>query len=62
MEHLHTIYFEISVFVMCGDLSSPPKFNLSLKEIEGLLSFHMIKDVITCPVSPREEISLGLLG
>ena len=35
MEHLHIIYFEISAFVMCGDLSSPPKFNLSLKEIEG---------------------------
>ena len=35
MEHLHIIYFKISAFVMCGDLSSPPKFKLSLKEIEG---------------------------
>ena len=62
MEHLQIIYFEISVFVMCGDLSSPPKFNLSLKEIEGLLSLHMIKGVITCPVSSRAEISpIGLL-
>ena len=47
---------------MCGDVSSPPKFNLSLKEIEGLLSFHMIKGVITCPVSSRAEISLRPLG